>query len=236
MPTLEISCHYGGSFFVCDHNTTEFVMCCTINPCAGGQGLCLPDSLYNVSFPQQRFDDIPRLEYARERTFWYIYNFTSPPFLGCCKKDACITSYEKTALLPAKLGNDIAARNAFPNDSGTSPAPAESPATPTPQVPAGALSSPVTAVITLGSTAFVAIIAASMYAWGRHRGRKAQSRSETATERIPGPTATVPAWNELPECAAHSQRGYAAYMPQSPTVVQMAGNYELHNRDELFFH
>ena len=235
MPVLGISCPYGGSFFVCDHNTTEFVGCCAVNPCAGGQGVCPPDSLYNASFPQQRFDEIPRLECALERASWYACNFTSPPFLGCCKKDACITSCEKTDLVPAKLGSDIAARKSFLNDSSTGITPTESPAAPTPQVSSGALSSPHTAAITLGSTAAVAIIAASMYAWGRYRGKKAHLRPKTATEGLK-PTKAAIAWNELPGCATRSPRVYAAYMPQSPTVAQMAGNCGPRNQDELFLH
>ena len=129
------------------------------------------------------------------------------------------------------LGNDIAARTAFLNDSSTGLVATGPPATPTSQVPAGVLSSPVTAGITLGSTAFVAIIAASMYAWGRHRGKKAQSRPEAATGGIPKPTTAAPAWNELPECGTRSPRGYA-----SPTVTQMVGNPGRLDPDELYFY
>ncbi|KAM7192213.1 hypothetical protein V8F33_008487, partial [Rhypophila sp. PSN 637] len=165
MSDLGITCPYGGSFFICEHNTTEFIGCCTIDPCAGGTGTCPQKNLRPTSFARSHFDDILPLNCNNEKgsSIWYTCNFTSPPFLGCCKSDPCNALCPQADLVPAVLSTDTAAREVFlPSASIVSAAPR----------PVGELSVGVMTGIALGGVASIIIFAVLIYIWGRHNGRK----------------------------------------------------------------
>jgi hypothetical protein len=131
MSRLGLNCPYGGSFFVCEHNTTEFIGCCTIDPRQDGRGICPEENLRNASFSPSGFAEIMPQDCGDDSSSWYTCNFTSPPFLGCCKTNPCDAPCAPGDIAPAKLSNDGVARGAFlpatqPNASLPLPTPPES--------------------------------------------------------------------------------------------------------------
>ncbi|KAK3377659.1 hypothetical protein B0H63DRAFT_477609, partial [Podospora didyma] len=179
--SLGLNCPFGGTFFVCEHNVTEFIGCCTIDPCAAGQGTCPPQNLRSASFAPSSFASIPRLDCDSEQgpSNWYTCNFTSPPFLGCCMGDPCAASCAQARLIPAKLGSDLAARSVFLHATTsvalTPTAPASTPAAPVPttttNAPVVRLSTPIIAGIALGSAVMLAILV-MVYIWSRGAVKK----------------------------------------------------------------
>ncbi|KAH9907722.1 hypothetical protein F4778DRAFT_777104 [Xylariomycetidae sp. FL2044] len=96
-PEFGISCPEGGDFYACHEDKPEwfkFVGCCLFDPCAPNmEGLC--DQLHNrrMSFNADAYSLIPP---QRCRNFaaaeWYTCLNHSPPFMGCCRADACTAS------------------------------------------------------------------------------------------------------------------------------------------------
>lgn len=90
MPQVTGSCPTQGSgqFYVCQGNTTQFVGCCTIDPCADGSGNCPSDNLGYTSFDADSYDDIlPQT--CVSTGLWYTCKFTPIAFMGCCLTNPC---------------------------------------------------------------------------------------------------------------------------------------------------
>lgn len=190
MSGLRLSCPYGGTFFVCENNTTEFVGCCTSDPCHDGRGTCSNENLRTTSFSHDSFAAIMPQDCSDSSASWYTCNFTSPPFLGCCKTDPCAAPCVSADLTPAKLSRDVVARSAFlteslptsPQTSGAlSTAPAATNAT-EPQQPLSALT---IAGYSIGAAALVVLVALCMYVWGRRSGKRRSRQEPPATEHNP---------------------------------------------------
>lgn len=113
MSRLRLSCPYGGGFFVCEHNTTEFIGCCTSDPRHDGKGVCPEPDLRSASFSPSSFAEIMPQDCNDDNSSWYTCNFTSPPFLGYCKTNPCAAPCSSADLTPAKLSGDVVARRAF---------------------------------------------------------------------------------------------------------------------------
>ncbi|KAL1615901.1 hypothetical protein SLS54_008735 [Diplodia seriata] len=81
---FEPSCLSGGTWYSCGAGS-RFVGCCTSDPC-NSRG-CSDGNLRAASFNASAYSDFPDAECDSGR-FWTCAS-TDPPFLGCCKVDAC---------------------------------------------------------------------------------------------------------------------------------------------------
>ena len=120
-----LSCPSGGNFYICQGNATEFIGCCTTNPCADGSGKCPTEDLRTSSFSADSYEDLPRQDCDDSRSFniWYTCKFNQPPFVGCCNTNPCAEgSCPKEDLVPAKLSGDTGLRQLFlsPTVTGSS--------------------------------------------------------------------------------------------------------------------
>ncbi|KAK4178552.1 hypothetical protein QBC36DRAFT_209062 [Triangularia setosa] len=118
--SLGASCPSGGTFYVCLGKKTEFVGCCTINPCTTGYqrepGTCPPENLRPASFSKDSYLELPAQECAStdESALWYTCAYNSPPFLGCCKVNPCVNKSCPTyQLVAARLSPDPDNRQIF---------------------------------------------------------------------------------------------------------------------------
>ncbi|KAK5656454.1 hypothetical protein OQA88_4837 [Cercophora sp. LCS_1] len=121
-----LSCPSGGSFYVCQNNATEFIGCCTTNPCtAEANGHCPTANLRASSFSADTYTDLPRQDCddAQSIQIWYTCKFNQPPFMGCCASNPCAKgACELSDLRPAKLSGEPVLRESFlqPGVSATS--------------------------------------------------------------------------------------------------------------------
>ncbi|ROW15083.1 hypothetical protein VPNG_03412 [Cytospora leucostoma] len=86
-----LSCPYGGSFFICEGAQTQFLGCCTEDPCAGDVGHCHQTSLRYSSFSKDRYLNIKRenCAYPYDWNTWWTCQGAQPPFMGCCASNPC---------------------------------------------------------------------------------------------------------------------------------------------------
>lgn len=104
---LSLACPSGGNFYICQGNTTQFLGCCTINPCAGGEGYCPLANLKTATFNKLDYEGIAAQECTDETASWYLCSALSTPFIGCCGSNACTNTAgcPQIDLVPAMLGN-----------------------------------------------------------------------------------------------------------------------------------
>ena len=132
--TLGLSCPAGGIFYVCQNNATEFIGCCTTNPCADGSGNCPKSNLRASSFSADSYDEIPAQQCAGTgtTTLWYTCQKNVPPFLGCCAGNPCAQgSCPSSSLAAARLSSNATSRDGF-LAMVSLPATTSSPSPPTP--------------------------------------------------------------------------------------------------------
>ncbi|KAI7912028.1 hypothetical protein M9X92_010243 [Pyricularia oryzae] len=137
MTELGLSCPRGGQFYICQGNTTEFIGCCTVNPCENGTGVCPQANLLQASFSSDAYDRIPPQKCSDRQahgTWWTCKgNTTIWPFIGCCTKDPCLSgTCIHSDLVPAYLSESKTNASVFLSSlpSGTmttSPIPSNSP-------------------------------------------------------------------------------------------------------------
>ncbi|KAK0648577.1 hypothetical protein B0T16DRAFT_116941 [Cercophora newfieldiana] len=118
MSSFGLSCPTGGSFYVCQNNATEFIGCCTSNPCADGSGNCPKSDLRSASFSGDSYSEIPAQQCAggsgSSSALWYTCQKNLPPFLGCCSTNPCSQgSCPSTNLAPASLSSNATSRATF---------------------------------------------------------------------------------------------------------------------------
>ncbi|PSR81732.1 hypothetical protein BD289DRAFT_32640 [Coniella lustricola] len=99
--SLGLTCPDGGHFYVCQGNTTQFLGCCAVDPCAAGTGSCPQASLRNTSYTSDDYESIPAQACVASSSssssssslpLWYTCADTTPPFLGCCEgENPCVT-------------------------------------------------------------------------------------------------------------------------------------------------
>ncbi|KAB5523895.1 hypothetical protein GE09DRAFT_483272 [Coniochaeta sp. 2T2.1] len=112
--TFGLSCPSGGSFYICQNNKTEFIGCCTIDPCRDGSGSCPQENVRSSSFSADSYDVIAPQDCAADTGLWYTCKFNKPPFLGCCASNPCQSGACPTEdLVPAKLSTDPDFRDGF---------------------------------------------------------------------------------------------------------------------------
>lgn len=77
-----------GQFYVCQGNTTQFVGCCTVDPCADGSGYCPTGDLGYTSFDADSYDEILPQTCVSSGA-WYTCKYTPVAFMGCCLTNPC---------------------------------------------------------------------------------------------------------------------------------------------------
>lgn len=87
-----ISCPNGGSFYVCQGNATQFLGCCTEDPCADGSGNCADSNVRNTSYSSSLYNSIPQQACVGDDSIdhWYTCSKSNPPFMGCCLSNPCL--------------------------------------------------------------------------------------------------------------------------------------------------
>ncbi|KAK3363204.1 hypothetical protein B0T25DRAFT_562229 [Lasiosphaeria hispida] len=184
-----LSCPSGGSFYICENNTTEFIGCCTTDPCtAAYNGRCPTANLRASSFSADSYTDLPRQDCDDDQSFniWYTCKFNKPPFMGCCASNPCASGVcAAKDLRPAKLSTETDLRAAFlrsgtsPSASGISTASATASAVPIVSGSTGLSGGAIGGIVVGAAVVVVLIVAAVMYKCGWHARRK-KERLETA--------------------------------------------------------
>ncbi|KAK4216808.1 hypothetical protein QBC37DRAFT_370696 [Rhypophila decipiens] len=133
-----LPCPSGGTFYICADSPTQFIGCCTVDACAsssssstletrnGGGGECPSANLRLSSFSADTYNELPPQDCddARGTSIWWTCKFNTPPFMGCCSTNPCVSgTCSDENLVPAKLSTDERKRNGFlspsPSSSGT---------------------------------------------------------------------------------------------------------------------
>ncbi|KAK7213981.1 hypothetical protein V2G26_021159 [Clonostachys chloroleuca] len=92
--SLGATCPKGGSFYVCYDKPTQFVGCCSVDPCKTATGACPDDNLKYTSFDKYSFNALkPQLcvSEAPEVQWWTCAEAKPNPFMGCCSVNPCET-------------------------------------------------------------------------------------------------------------------------------------------------
>ncbi|KAF5250586.1 hypothetical protein FANTH_4223 [Fusarium anthophilum] len=100
-----LSCPYGGSFYICEDDDTQFIGCCVNDPCGRNNGTCPDGDLRGITFDSDKYSELPRQDCDNSQGVdnWYSCAHTEPPFLGCCSQNACSSECPRAKLVPAKL-------------------------------------------------------------------------------------------------------------------------------------
>ncbi|KAH7163433.1 hypothetical protein B0J13DRAFT_37011 [Dactylonectria estremocensis] len=116
-----LSCSDGGSFYICEDAEIEFMGCCTSDPCSDGSGVCPDGKLRASTFNKDSYEDMPPQECAEADlpSLWYTCAFITPPFLGCCAENPCVTgSCSRSNVTTAVLSSDEGNRQDFLEPDG----------------------------------------------------------------------------------------------------------------------
>lgn len=86
-----LSCPYGGTFYICKEAKSQFLGCCTEDPCVDGTGYCPQSALRYSSYSQDSYRSIPpeNCVAPHDNNTWYTCSGAIPPFVGCCASDPC---------------------------------------------------------------------------------------------------------------------------------------------------
>ncbi|KUI54698.1 hypothetical protein VP1G_02124 [Cytospora mali] len=119
---LGLNCPDGGSFYICQGAGTQFLGCCTMDPCASGTGYCPQDSLRYSAYNKDSYVSIPEENCAspHNSSSWYTCANASPPFMGCCASNPCNEGCSQDDLLAARIGDDPAHASVFLTATATS--------------------------------------------------------------------------------------------------------------------
>ncbi|KAF4497729.1 hypothetical protein FAGAP_6087 [Fusarium agapanthi] len=100
-----LSCPYGGSFYICEDDDTQFIGCCVNDPCGRNNGTCPDGDLRAITFDSDKYSQLPQQDCDNSQGIdnWYSCAHTEPPFLGCCSQNACSSECPRAKLVPAKL-------------------------------------------------------------------------------------------------------------------------------------
>lgn len=120
-----LSCPNGGQFYICENITTEFIGCCTTNPCTSpDSGKCPTANLRAASFSAGKYFALKQQDCddAASIKIWYTCADIIPPFMGCCASNPCAAGLcTPTDLRPAKLSSEPGRRASFLHPGGTDP-------------------------------------------------------------------------------------------------------------------
>lgn len=119
--TFSLACPSGGDFYICQGNSTEFIGCCTSDPCADGSGSCPQADLEPATFNKLDYEGIVAQDCTDAAADWYTCSALSTPFMGCCKSNACTNTAGCPVddLVAAELGNATQAKNFLTTTAST---------------------------------------------------------------------------------------------------------------------
>ena len=121
--SLGASCPKGGTFYTCQDSATEFLGCCTSNPCtAEAGGKCPQNNIRPTSFSSDSYDEIlpQKCDSSEPEALWYACKFNNPPFMGCCKSNPCASgSCPAKDLAAAVLADEPDNRQIFLGEAST---------------------------------------------------------------------------------------------------------------------
>lgn len=121
---LGLSCPDSGSFYICQGAQTQFIGCCTVDPCADDTGDCPQDSLRYSSYSKDNYVSIPAENCAspHNSSSWYTCANADPPFIGCCASNPCNAGCSTDDLLAARIDDDPSNASVFltPTTTGAS--------------------------------------------------------------------------------------------------------------------
>lgn len=177
-----ISCPDGGSFYVCQGNTTQFLGCCTEDPCAHGKGSCPDSALRNTSYSSSLYDSIPP-QTCVDTGLWYTCAETNPPFMGCCLTNPCQSgSCYGDNVTAARLSDNTTDASAFETASPSASASSNS------QMHNSSLSTGATVGIAIGSAVVALVVGIVLFCCYKRFERK--RNQQLAGQGQPGPNGT----------------------------------------------
>jgi len=80
-----LSCPSGGSFYICQHNATEFIGCCTTNSCTPeANGYCSAANLRTSSFSGDKYTELAKQDCddALSINIWWTCKDNRPRLWG----------------------------------------------------------------------------------------------------------------------------------------------------------
>lgn len=117
---LGLTCPSGGNFYICQGTSTQFLGCCTSDPCEDGKGTCPQSDLRTSSFNESAYTSIQSQACASSSAGkWYTCSQLDTPFLGCCSTNACDSGCPTKDLVAAKLSDDQKSASVFETTSAT---------------------------------------------------------------------------------------------------------------------
>ncbi|KAI1828390.1 hypothetical protein F4861DRAFT_180296 [Xylaria intraflava] len=86
---LGLSCHSGGTFYICQDSEVAFLGCCDVDPCSNN-GTCPSPSVAPARFDPDKYEEIPAQSCvsSSKGALWYTCT-AGPTFIGCCASNAC---------------------------------------------------------------------------------------------------------------------------------------------------
>ncbi|KAL1854467.1 hypothetical protein Daus18300_011388 [Diaporthe australafricana] len=177
MAVFGLSCPYGGTFYICKDAKSQFLGCCTEDPCAGGTGYCPQSALRYSNYSQDSYRSIPQENCVapRNESSWYTCSSAVPPFMGCCASNPCSNEgCPEDDLLAARLDDDPT--NAAPFLTATSTSSASSSS----DKGSSSLSTGAIVGISIGSALVVLIAAGVLFFY--YKRREKRRRDELASK------------------------------------------------------
>lgn len=185
---LGLSCPREGKFYICKGAETQFIGCCTEDPCVDGTGYCPPSALRNSSYSQVAYREIPpqSCEAPNDESSWYTCSDLNPPFMGCCSSNPCANNgCAAEDLLAARVSDN--ATYAAPFLASTSGSSSSG---------SGGLSTGAIVGVAIGSAAAVLIVVGILFFLYRRREKK--RKDELAAKVQPSADGTPGAYMPSP--------------------------------------
>lgn len=237
-----LSCPSGGNFYICENNATEFIGCCTTNPCESN-GKCPKANLRAASFSADKYTDLERQDCddAASIQMWYTCKSNKPPFMGCCASNPCAEGLcPPTDLRPAKLSGDLESKAKFLRPGGIAPSSTTSSASPASTVTNTAATSTTSSTSLSGgaiggicaAAAGVLIMTVGVGIWYARRKRQQQAAPTPANVPTGEPSPVVWKNGYCYQGKPHtiSRYGFPASLMQRRRV-QREQNRNIHGRD-----
>lgn len=169
-------CPKGGTFYVCQGNTTQFLGCCTKDPCADGSGDCPQDSLRYTSYNADEYSSIPP-EDCSSSGLWYTCSEITTAFMGCCLDNPCQNDgCTQGNLTAARLSDNTTDAAAFETLAAS--------LTDTNGKGTGTLSTGATVGIAIGAAVVALIVGIALFFLYKRRERN-KSQNERASTQYP---------------------------------------------------
>lgn len=198
-----ISCPNGGSFYVCQGNSTQFLGCCTEDPCADGAGSCPDSALRNTSYSSSLYDSIPP-QTCVDTGLWYTCAETNPPFMGCCLTNPCLLgSCSGGNLTAARLSDNTTDASPFETAATTTTASASPSSSADSQMHMSSLSTGAIVGIAIGS-AVVALVVGIVLFCCYKRFERRKNQQQLAGQGQLGPNGTPGIYVPSPYQGKHS--------------------------------